>query len=114
MQALALITPAVSLGSTDTLIQHPAGLTHRVVSAEAQLEGGITPALVRLSIGLEDVEDLWTDLEQALAEAGRWARGSGIGKQESGSGDGARERVALHSRTAAARRSTSDLRATTP
>lgn len=67
LRQLRLITPAVSLGSTDTLIQHPAGLTHRVVDAEAQAEGGITPAMLRLSVGLEDVEDLWDDLAQALA-----------------------------------------------
>ena len=42
-------------------------MTHRVVAAEAQAEGGITPAMLRLSVGLEDVEDLWDDLAQALA-----------------------------------------------
>lgn len=67
LSRLRWITPAVSLGSTDTLIQHPARMTHRVVAAEAQAEGGITPAMLRLSVGLEDVEDLWCDLEQALA-----------------------------------------------
>ena len=67
LRQLRLITPAVSLGSTDTLIQHPAGLTHRVVAAEAQAEGGITPAMLRLSVGLEDPDDLWNDLVQALS-----------------------------------------------
>jgi methionine-gamma-lyase len=66
MAAVKLITPAVSLGSTDTLIQHPAGLTHRVVADEARSAGGIGPGLVRISVGLEDVEDLWRDLDQAL------------------------------------------------
>ncbi len=66
MSAVRLITPAVSLGSTDTLIQHPAGLTHRVVSEEARTAGGITPGLLRLSVGLEDPEDLWRDLAAAL------------------------------------------------
>jgi cystathionine beta-lyase/cystathionine gamma-synthase len=65
--ALTLITPAVSLGSTDTLIQPPAMLTHRVVDAEARKQTGITPGLLRLSVGLEDVRDLWADLDQALA-----------------------------------------------
>ncbi len=69
LKEVQLITPAVSLGSIDTLIQHPAGLTHRVVSDDAKEEGGIGPGLVRLSVGLEDVEDLWRDLNQALSEA---------------------------------------------
>ncbi|MCX5760366.1 MAG: PLP-dependent transferase, partial [Gemmatimonadetes bacterium] len=67
VSALALITPAVSLGSTDTLIQPPATLTHRVVAAESRAEAGITGGLLRVSVGLEDVRDLWHDLDQALA-----------------------------------------------
>lgn len=66
MAAVRLITPAVSLGSVDTLIQHPAGLTHRVVSEEGRKMGGITPGMLRLSVGIEGVEDLWADLRQAL------------------------------------------------
>lgn len=66
MRAVTLITPAVSLGSVDSLIQHPAGLTHRMLSAEAQRACGITPGLLRLSVGIEQVEDLWADLDQAL------------------------------------------------
>lgn len=66
MGAVTLITPAVSLGSVDSLIQHPAGLTHRMLSAEAQRACGITPGLLRLSVGIEQVEDLWADLDQAL------------------------------------------------
>ena len=67
MRALRLITPAVSLGSTDTLIQHPAGLTQRVASGDTA--GAITPGLLRLSVGLEAAEDLWADLELGLAAA---------------------------------------------
>ncbi|MDX1439768.1 MAG: PLP-dependent transferase, partial [Rubricoccaceae bacterium] len=66
MQKLQLITPAVSLGSVDTLIQHPAGLTQRVVSEETRASGGVSGGLLRLSVGLEHPEDLWDDLEQAL------------------------------------------------
>ncbi|MGQ4659047.1 PLP-dependent transferase [Lysobacter sp. F6437] len=69
MRAVRLMTPAVSLGSVDTLIQHPAGLTHRVVAAADQLANGITPGLLRLSVGIEHAEDLWQDLAQALAAA---------------------------------------------
>jgi len=69
MSSVQLITPAVSLGSCDTLIQHPAGLTHRIVDPKAQRAGGIGPGLIRISVGLEDVEDLWNDLDLSL-----WAR----------------------------------------
>jgi methionine-gamma-lyase len=66
MGALELIIPAVSLGSTDTLIQHPAGLTHRVVDAESLDQSGISEGLLRLSVGLEGLQDLWSDLDRAL------------------------------------------------
>lgn len=66
MARVRLMTPAVSLGSVDTLIQHPAGLTHRVVDPEARLASGIGPGLLRLSVGIEQVEDLWADLDKAL------------------------------------------------
>lgn len=67
MRAVKLITPAVSLGSVDSLIQHPAGLTHRMLAPEAKQACGITPGLLRLSVGIEHVEDLWADLDQALS-----------------------------------------------
>lgn len=70
MAAVKLVTPAVSLGSVDTLIQHPAGLTHRVLDAETQAQCGITPSLLRLSVGIEHVDDLWADLIQALDAIG--------------------------------------------
>jgi methionine-gamma-lyase len=71
MRAVRLVTPAVSLGSTDSLIEHPAGLTHRLVDPQARLAAGITPGLLRLSVGLEDADDLWADLDQALATSAR-------------------------------------------
>jgi methionine-gamma-lyase len=69
MAEVRLITPAVSLGATDTLIQHPAGLTHRLVDDETKAAAGITDGLLRLSIGLEDADDLWADLAGALDAA---------------------------------------------
>lgn len=69
MRQVRLITPAVSLGSVDSLIQHPAGLTHRVLDAETQLRTRITPDLLRLSVGIEHVDDLWADLSAALDTA---------------------------------------------
>ncbi|HEX9186693.1 MAG TPA: PLP-dependent transferase [Vicinamibacteria bacterium] len=76
LAAVELMVSAVSLGSTDTLIQHPAGLTHRCVGDDARASTGISPSLLRLSVGLEDPADLWADLEQALdaAPAGAAAR----------------------------------------
>ncbi|RFF27775.1 MULTISPECIES: PLP-dependent aspartate aminotransferase family protein [unclassified Wenzhouxiangella] len=66
MQNVSLMMPAVSLGSVDTLIQHPAGLTHRVVSETGRESGGIGDGLLRLSVGLEEADDLWEDLSDAL------------------------------------------------
>jgi cystathionine beta-lyase/cystathionine gamma-synthase len=71
IEAVELITPAVSLGSTDTLIEHPAGLTHRVVDPVALATSGITPGLLRVSVGIEDVDDLWEDLDRAIDRAVR-------------------------------------------
>lgn len=71
VSALQIITPAVSLGSTDTLIQPPAVLTHRVVDATTRADCGIASGLLRLSVGLEDAGDLWRDLEQALDQLPR-------------------------------------------
>jgi methionine-gamma-lyase len=69
LEGVRLMTPAVSLGSTDTLIQHPAGLTHHVVAPEDRECCGISESLIRISVGLEDVDDLWEDLAGALSLA---------------------------------------------
>ena len=69
MASVQVATPAVSLGSTDTLIEHPAGLTHRVVDPAALETVGITPGTLRISAGIEDARDLWSDLAQALDRA---------------------------------------------
>ncbi|MFF9392122.1 trans-sulfuration enzyme family protein [Streptomyces griseoluteus] len=63
-----LITPAVSLGSVDTLIQHPASISHRIVDTVDRHGAGVGDRLLRLSVGLEDTEDLWADLSGALGE----------------------------------------------
>jgi len=59
---------AVSLGTIDSLIQHPASMTHHSVPKELMEQQGLTYDLVRLSVGCEDVEDLIADLEQAIAK----------------------------------------------
>lgn len=66
MNRLQMIMRAVSLGDAETLIQHPASMTHSTYTAEERMVHGISDGLVRLSVGLEDVEDILADLEQAL------------------------------------------------
>lgn len=68
MDQLELIKIAVSLGDAETLIQHPASMTHAVVPEEEREKMGIKDTLIRLSVGLEAVEDIWEDLTQALEE----------------------------------------------
>ncbi len=66
MDRVQLCTLAVSLGSVDTLIQHPASMTHAYVDQEVRRQTGISDGLVRLSVGLEAVDDLISDLNQAM------------------------------------------------
>lgn len=63
---LNIASIAVSLGDPDTLVQHPASMTHANVPKEARLEAGITDGLIRLSVGLEAYEDIIDDFSQAL------------------------------------------------
>ena len=66
MDSVRLITLAVSLGDCDTLIEHPASMTHSTYSPEERASFGISDGLVRLSVGIEGVADLIADLDQAL------------------------------------------------
>ncbi|NMH64430.1 methionine gamma-lyase [Shewanella salipaludis] len=66
VDSLQLFTIAVSLGDAESLIQHPASMTHSPYTPEARIEGGISDSLLRISVGLEDVDDLIADLRQAL------------------------------------------------
>lgn len=59
---------AVSLGGVETLIQHPASMTHSKIPKESRIKAGITDGLVRYSVGIEDVNDLIEDLDQALSK----------------------------------------------
>jgi methionine-gamma-lyase len=69
MNNVKLCSLAVSLGAVETLISHPATMTHAVVPKEDRIKAGITDGLVRFSVGIEDVDDIIADLEQALAKA---------------------------------------------
>jgi methionine-gamma-lyase len=66
MNNVRLCMLAVSLGGVETLIQHPASMTHAGLSQEARQEAGITDGLVRFSVGIEDCEDIIEDLDNAL------------------------------------------------
>jgi len=66
MDHVKLALLAVSLGGIETLIQHPASMTHSKLSHENKLAAGITDGLVRLAVGIEDVDDILADLAQAL------------------------------------------------
>lgn len=68
MNSVKLCLLAVSLGGVESLIQHPASMTHFSMGEEARKDGGTTDGLVRLSVGIENVKDIIEDLEQALAK----------------------------------------------
>ena len=69
IRGLEHIPYAPSLGDVSTTLSHPTTTSHRSQTPEQWARQGITPGLIRLSVGLEDVEDLWLDLEQALSRA---------------------------------------------
>ena len=70
LNSVRLHALAESLGGVETLISHPATMTHASVPPEMRRAMGLTDGLVRLSVGIEDVEDLVADLDQALVAAG--------------------------------------------
>ena len=68
VNSLKMAVIAVSLGDAETLVQHPASMTHSAYSAEELKEAGIPEGLVRISVGLEDSEDIIADFRQAFAQ----------------------------------------------
>jgi O-acetylhomoserine (thiol)-lyase len=66
INSVRLFSHLANVGDARSLIIHPASTTHQQLSVEDQLAGGVSPDLIRLSIGLEDVEDIIWDLNQAL------------------------------------------------
>ena len=69
INALGLVSHLANIGDARTLAIHPASTTHQQLSEEEQVQAGVTPDFVRLSVGIEDVEDIKEDLDQALAQA---------------------------------------------
>jgi cystathionine beta-lyase/cystathionine gamma-synthase len=66
MDSVQLAMRAVSLGEAETLVQHPASMTHVTYSPEERMQHGISEGLIRISVGLENLDDLMTDIQQAL------------------------------------------------
>ena len=68
MAKLELFYEATSLGGVESLIEVPATSSHMAVPVDVRIAAGIEPGYVRISVGIEDVEDLWNDLNQALSQ----------------------------------------------
>lgn len=68
LDALQVVKLAVSLGGTESLAEHPASMTHSDIPPEEQMRMGITPSMIRISVGVEHPEDVIADLRQALDE----------------------------------------------
>ncbi len=66
MEKMKVFTLAESLGGVESLVGHPATMTHGSIPREERLKTGLTDSLIRLSVGIEDIEDLIEDLTQAL------------------------------------------------
>ena len=69
MRNLEIIFEATSLGGVESLVECPFNSSHMFVPEDVRIEAGIVPGFVRMSIGIENVEDLWNDIDQALAAA---------------------------------------------
>ena len=68
--ALKLFKRLVNLGDAKSLACHPASTTHRQMSAEEQEKAGVNPEMIRLSVGIEHIDDILSDLDQALHATG--------------------------------------------
>jgi len=68
INSLKLCKIATSLGGVETVIQHSASMTHATLTREARAAAGISDGLLRLSVGIEDIDDLTHDFDQALAK----------------------------------------------
>ena len=69
LKSLNMTLEATSLGGVESLVECPFNSSHMFVPEEVRMEAGVVPGFVRMSVGIEDVEDIWNDIEQALAVA---------------------------------------------
>jgi cystathionine beta-lyase/cystathionine gamma-synthase len=69
MESVKVFSLAESLGGVESLINHPASMTHASIPREERIRNGLSDSLMRLSIGIEDAEDLMEDLSQAIEKA---------------------------------------------
>ena len=71
IDSVQLASLLANVGDAKTLVIHPASTTHRQQTAEEQAESGVTPEMVRVSVGIENIDDILEDLDQALKAAGK-------------------------------------------
>ena len=69
IESVQFLSHVVNLGDAKTLVVHPASTTHRQLDEEAQIAAGVEPNMIRISVGLETIEDILWDLDQALAKS---------------------------------------------
>jgi O-acetylhomoserine (thiol)-lyase len=69
IDSLKLFSLLANIGDAKSLVIHPASTTHQQLSVEEQADAGVTPELVRLSVGIEDIRDILADLDQAIEAA---------------------------------------------
>ena len=69
MRNLDIIFEATSLGGVESLVECPFNSSHMFVPEDVRIEAGIVPGFVRMSIGIENIEDLWNDIDRALTAA---------------------------------------------
>jgi len=69
IEGLQFFSHLANVGDAKTLVIHPASTTHRQLSEEDQIKAGVGPDMIRLSIGIEDIDDILWDLDQALAKS---------------------------------------------
>ncbi|MDH3999609.1 MAG: PLP-dependent transferase, partial [Desulfuromonadales bacterium] len=67
MESCKLIAMVVHVGDARSCVLHPASTTHRQLTEQQQIDSGVSPDLIRLSVGIEHIDDLIADVEQALA-----------------------------------------------
>ncbi|HUF80639.1 MAG TPA: PLP-dependent transferase, partial [Burkholderiales bacterium] len=71
IEAAQFMSHLANIGDAKTLIIHPASTTHRQMSDEEQLKAGVTPDMIRMSVGIETLDDILWDIDQALTAAGK-------------------------------------------